>query len=66
MGYTGTDRSLLLGQDVLLLRQIARDLLHALSHRDDKRMAWPMINQLATLVRQVGNMPVELNLSETN
>ena len=31
----GTDRSLLTGHDALLLRQIARDLLHALSHRHD-------------------------------
>ena len=30
-GYIGTDRSLLTGHDALLLRQIARDLLHALS-----------------------------------
>ena len=28
----GTDRSLLTGQNALLLRKIARDLLHALSH----------------------------------
>ena len=27
-----TDRSLLTGHDTLLLRQIARDLLHALTH----------------------------------
>ena len=31
VGYTGTDRSLLMGHNALLLRQIARDLLHALS-----------------------------------
>ena len=30
-----TDRSLQTGQDVLLLRQIVRDLKHALSHRHD-------------------------------
>ena len=34
-GHIGTDRSLLTGHDALLLRQIARDLLHALSHRHD-------------------------------
>ena len=32
-GHIGTDRSLLTGHNALLLRQIARDLLHALSHR---------------------------------
>ena len=31
-GHIGTDRSLLTGHDALLLQQIARDLLHALSH----------------------------------
>ena len=34
-GYIGTDRSLLTGHDALLLQQIARDLLHVLSHRHD-------------------------------
>ena len=34
-GYTGTDRSLLIGHNALLLRQIARGLLDALSHRHD-------------------------------
>ena len=34
-GHKGTDRSLLTGHDALLLRQIARDLLHALSNRHD-------------------------------
>ena len=32
-GYIGTDRSLLTGHNVLHLRQIARDLLHASSLR---------------------------------
>ena len=32
-GHIGTDRSLLTGHNALLLRQIARDLLHALLHR---------------------------------
>ena len=32
-GYVGTDGSLLMGHDALLLRRIARDLLHASSHR---------------------------------
>ena len=32
-GHIGTDRSLLTGHDVLLLRQIARDLLHASLYR---------------------------------
>ena len=31
----GTDRGLLLGHDALLSRQMARDLLHALSHKHD-------------------------------
>ena len=35
--YIGTDRSLLTGHDALLLQQLARDLLHSLSHRHDKR-----------------------------
>ena len=35
VGYIGTDRSLLTGHDAVLLQQIARDLLHALSHRHD-------------------------------
>ena len=34
-GHIGTDRSLLIGHDALLLQQIAGDLLHALSHRCD-------------------------------
>ena len=34
-GHIGTDRSLLTGHNALLLRQIARDLLYALSHRHD-------------------------------
>ena len=34
-GHIGTDRSLLTGHDDLLLQQIARDLLHASSHRHD-------------------------------
>ena len=33
--YIGTDRSLLLGQDTLLFRRIARDQLHAISHRHE-------------------------------
>ena len=33
-GYIGTDRSLLAGHNALLLRQIARDPSHALSHRN--------------------------------
>ena len=32
-GYIGTDRSLLMGHNALLLLQVARDLLHALSLR---------------------------------
>ena len=32
-GHIRTDRSLLMGHDALLLRQIARDLLHASLHR---------------------------------
>ena len=32
-GHIGTDRSLLMGHNALLLRQIARDLLHASLHR---------------------------------
>ena len=32
-GHIGADRSLLTGHDALLLRQIARDLLHASLHR---------------------------------
>ena len=36
-GHIGTDRSLLTGYDTLLLRQIARDLVHALSHRHDSK-----------------------------
>ena len=35
-GHLGTDKSLLTGHNALLFRQIARDLLHALSHRHDK------------------------------
>ena len=34
-GNIGTDRSLLMGHDALLLRHMARDLLHALSDRHD-------------------------------
>ena len=34
-GHIGTDRSLLTGHNALLLRQIARDLLHASSHRQN-------------------------------
>ena len=35
-GHVGTDRSLPTGHDALLLRQIARDLLHALLHRHNE------------------------------
>ena len=34
-GHIGTDRSLLTGHGALFLRQIARNRLHALSHRHD-------------------------------
>ena len=37
-GYIGTYRRLLTGRNVLLLRQITRDLLHALSHRHDNTL----------------------------
>ena len=47
-GYIGTDRSLLMGHNALLLRQIARDLLPALSHRHDD-MAWPLLDQSVAL-----------------
>ena len=46
-GYIGTDRSLPTGYSAILLRQIARDLLHALSDRHDNTwMAFvePVIN----------------------
>ena len=43
-GSIWTDRSLLTGHDALLLRQIARDILLALSHRHDYT-AWPLLNQ---------------------
>ena len=36
VGYIGADRNLLTGHNALLLRQIARDLLHALAHRHNK------------------------------
>ena len=35
-GYIGTDRSLLRGHNALLLQQVARDPLHALSHRREE------------------------------
>ena len=38
-GYIWTDRSLLMAHDALLLRQTARDFLHALSHRHDDTWA---------------------------
>ena len=53
--YIGTDRSLLTGHDALLLRQIARDLLHTLSHKQQKN-SWtafgepPLLNQSSALV----------------
>ena len=37
-GYIGTNRSLLTGHNTLLLQQIARDLLHALSHRHNNTL----------------------------
>ena len=40
VGYKGTDRSLLTGHDALLLQQIARDLLHALSNRHGWILHW--------------------------
>ena len=43
-GHIGTDRSLLTGHNALLLQQIARDLLHALSH------GRPLLNQSSALV----------------
>ena len=53
-----TDRSLQMAHDVLLLRQIARDPLHALSHRHD--YAW------TAFIEPVNNMLVGLYLSVTN
>ena len=34
-GYIGTDRRMQMGYDSLLLRHIARDLLHTLTHGHD-------------------------------
>ena len=39
-GHIGTDRSLLTGHNALLLRQIARDLLHTLLHRHNSNNTW--------------------------
>ena len=47
--YIETDKSLLTGHNALLLRHIARDLLHASSQRHDN-MTRPLVNQLVALV----------------
>ena len=39
-GHIGTDRSLLTGHNALLLRRIARDLLHVISHRHGHDNTW--------------------------
>ena len=56
--FIGTDRSLLTGHNTLLLRQIARDLLHALLHRHNntwtaffetsRRHWWERVNSTVT------------------
>ena len=60
-GCIGTDRSLLTGHDVLLLKQIARDLLHAVSHRHDNtwhglwcisRWYWWLVTQRLQVICQ--------------
>ena len=58
------DRSLLAGYHALLLWQMARDLLHAMTHRHDDT-AGPLTNNLAGLVGQVDTMHLEFHLSVT-
>ena len=55
-----------MGHDALLLHQIARDLLHALSHRHDN--TWTAFGEpvLGTSWGQVDNILIEFHLSETS
>ena len=48
-GYMGTDRTLLMAHNALLLQQIARNLLQALPHGHDNT-TWPLVNQSVALV----------------
>ena len=67
-GYIGTDRSLLTGHNALLLRQIARDLLHAhlILYTDIITHGWPFFNQLSAVLNRDVNMIKESNLSPEN
>ena len=65
-GHIGTDRSLLMGYDAILLRHIARDLLHVLSHRHDNTWNGLWWTSHRHWWRQVDYMLIEFHLSETN
>ena len=64
-GYIEGNRSLPTGHDALFLRHIARDLLHALPHRQGN--TWMAFGEpVVHWWRQVDNMIIEVHLSETN
>ena len=63
--YIGKDISLLTEHDALLLQQIARDLLHALSHRHNN--TWTTFGEsVVSTGGDINSMLVEFHLSETN
>ena len=63
-GHFGTDRSLLTGHDALLLWQIARDLLRALSYKHDNTWHGLWWNSRRHWWGQFDNILIEFLLSE--
>ena len=62
-GHIGTDRSLLTGHNPLLLRQIARDLLHALLHRHNNTWTAFFLTSRRHWWEQVNSTLIEFHLS---
>ena len=60
--HIGTDRGLLTGHDALLLQQIARDLLHALSQRHDNTWHGLCWTNWRHWLEQVGDSQLECEL----
>ena len=64
--HIGTDRSLLTGHNALLLRQIARDLLHALLHRYNNTWTAFFLTSRRHWWEWVSNTVIESHLSMTS
>ena len=64
--HIGTDRSLLTGHNALLLRQIARDLLHALLHRHYNTWTAFFLTSRRHWWERVNNTVIEFHLSVTS